>query len=74
MNAIMLIPAPSATASHGTEAPFMLPANDEVLSGIARSYDPEPELVVQFVGLSEAEQLKALASFPGATRCRLARA
>jgi len=48
------------------------PANDLILAAPGASRGPELALTVSFTGLSEAEQLKALASFPGGRRCVLA--
>lgn len=69
MNAIMPISVPEPVPSEG--ARLLLAANDEVLVGVGRRYAPEPLMVVQFIGLNATEQARALASFPGAGRCRL---
>lgn len=56
------------------EKPLLVPApaNDDVLAAVGVLRGPEIALTVSFVGLTEAEQRKALASFPGARRCVLA--
>ena len=42
------------------------------LTSIGRADAPEPPLVVQFVGISEAEQRAAISGFPGGKRFVLA--
>lgn len=73
MNAILLFSAnPPAPRDEDDKLPVFPAegANDEFgLLG-----DPEPVLVVSFVGLSATEQQRAIASFPGGRRCVLATA
>jgi len=53
---------------------FASPANDGGARRDAVLTELEELLVVSFVGLKRDEQLRALASFPGARRCIIANA
>ena len=73
MNAIVLLSTRKPPTPAGNDRmTFDLPANDHSALGAIRG--PELDIVVSFVGLSEAEQQRALASFPGARRCVIAAA
>ena len=55
---------PPAALRHEQPSPY--------LAWIGRADAPEPPLVVEFVGISEAEQRAAIAGFPGGKRFVLA--
>jgi len=73
MNAVLLLShrQPPALLDDESRSLFEIEANDIV---VARGYadGAEPLMAVSFVGLTEAEQRIALASFPGARRCYIA--
>ena len=73
MSAIVLLASRRPPRPPGDE-PMVVgsPANDFVLAAPGELRGPELALTVSFTGLNEAEQLKALASFPGGRRCVLA--
>jgi hypothetical protein len=64
-----LPPTPKSTTALDV---FAAPANDEAAQFAASLTGFEELLVVSFVGLRPDEQLRALASFPGARRCIIA--
>jgi hypothetical protein len=73
MNAIVQLPRlPSPTTRDDKSMSYAAPANDDRLREVGAIFGPEESLWVSFVGLTPAEQQRALASFPGARRCVVA--
>lgn len=64
-----LPPTPQSTSALDV---FAAPANDEEAQFAGSLTGLEEMLMVSFVGLKPDEQLRALASFPGARRCIIA--
>ena len=48
------------------------PEHPETSDAIGSLYGPEALMTVSFAGLNEAEQRRALESFPGGRRCSIA--
>lgn len=74
MNAVLLLShrRPPALLDDESRGVFEIDA-DELVVAHGFSDGVEPLMAVSFVGLTDAEQRQALASFPGARRCYLAR-
>jgi hypothetical protein len=73
MNAVLLLShrRPPALLDDESRGVFEIDVNEIVVT--RRFADgAEPLMAVSFVGLTEAEQRTALASFPGARRCYVA--
>jgi len=74
MNAIVLLSSrlpPSPSSGEPAEGAAR-PANDDARPAAPAMAVPEDLLTISFVGLTPDEAERALASFPGASRCRLA--
>lgn len=76
MNAPLLLSAPQnrpGRASWTIVSQKVGCATDDIdFAELGAANGPETSLTIEFVGLSAAEQARALASFPGAKRCVVA--
>ena len=72
MNAILLLSSRRPVPPDEAGRAFRAQTKHADVDAVSNASGPEATITVSFAGLSEAEQRRALESFPGGRRCMIA--